>query len=529
MEDLMTKLSLTSFMSLFMVTAVNAAPTQLLFNEFQRQDVAAAPAADCDGACVQLRKDFRFATYAAKQVYCYWTEKRSETGIDYDQLATTLENSIVTGTTTSQYFQILTRWAASFHDGHVNAMALNPTVDLQLYTAPVRFELMNAATDHEKLVIATAASDLTVRAGDVVEAINGVPFAQALDRVESLTSGSTKRMRRFFGARRLLVDAYGIEEGTRPLDITVRRADGDHRVSIYRTAEKVLEKQNPANTPPETGANLITARILPGAIGYLRIDGFSGTQDYFLLNQAMDQLSKTNALLIDVRKNGGGDQSGSVIISRLINNTVTRYRTSERMSDMVLAYRPEYIGLPWTMGTPFADWHDLTVTPAAAAKRYTKPVRVLIGNNCFSACDTFVAGLKANGLVSVVGQATGGGTGTPEVIELPFSNLAVRYSVVRGVTAKGNTIEGVGTSPDVVIDPTPEERVAGRDLQLEKALVGLLPPAPPATLQELMDELPEALSDAAEDMQPIWWQSLTESPTRAELRWLKQISQHDER
>ncbi|MBK7960983.1 MAG: hypothetical protein IPK04_07095 [Bdellovibrionales bacterium] len=55
--------------------------------------------------------------------------------------------------------------------------------------------------------------------------------------------------------------------------------------------------------------------------------------------------------------------------------------------------------------------------------------------------------------------------------ELPTSEHKFRYSVYQGFTAVSKTLlEGVGTAPDVLIEPTVQERVEKKDRQLEKAL-----------------------------------------------------------
>jgi C-terminal processing protease CtpA/Prc len=102
---------------------------------------------------------------------------------------------------------------------------------------------------------------------------------------------------------------------------------------------------------------------------------------------------------------------------------------------------------------------------------YKGKVYALTSAYCFSACDTFVSALQENKLATIVGEGTGGGTGTPHVFELPISGLRFRYSVAQGLTAVKKTfIEGVGTLPDITIIPTIEERIAGEDQQLLKII-----------------------------------------------------------
>ncbi|MEK6579148.1 MAG: S41 family peptidase, partial [Bdellovibrionota bacterium] len=427
---------------------------------------------ECGTACQGLRREFRFVVYVGKQIYCYWEEKKAETGIRFDELAENLEYRISNETSPTEYYRILMQWAAAFHDGHVNAMHKDDRSDLEIYTSLVRLEVFGAGTDHEKVYVVESKSENLAAVGDEVLAVNEVSTGEALKNLDQFVSGSTARMRHYNGVKRL-VDAVGIAQAV-PLNLKLRGSNGVVRnVSLQRNVEMspTLSKGLAANAPPATGMENFKAQVLPGEIGYLRIDAFTGEQSYALLEQAMHRLARTKGLLIDLRKNGGGDPSGDQILSRLTSKNIIRYRVSERISDFLIAARPEYFGLPIQPGALFADWHNREVSPSPAPDTYVgKPVVALISPRCFSACDTFTAALQANGLATVVGEPTGGGTGTPHVFDLPISGHKFRYSVVSGRTALWAPIEGRGTTPDIWIEPTIRERISGQDLQLEAAL-----------------------------------------------------------
>jgi C-terminal processing protease CtpA/Prc len=165
----------------------------------------------------------------------------------------------------------------------------------------------------------------------------------------------------------------------------------------------------------------------------------------------------------------------------------------------------------------FSLWHDLIVQPKPDS-RYAKPVVALISPACFSACDTFSAALHGNHLATFVGEATGGGTGTPLVFDLPVSPLSFRYSVIRGQTPEGHLIEGNGTAPDVAIEPRLEDRVSGRDSQLAKAI---------EVLHSLAGVAPAPAPAGAESVAPIWAQPLDRSPTTVEQEELRRIAGAD--
>ncbi len=513
---------------IFMVSACSHSMRKDHRADYQKflkaQEIAPADPNCVSSKCQGMRMEMRWVAYVGEQVYCYWDEKKAQTGTDYKALAKTLEQSITDATSKTQYFVLLTHWAAALQDGHVNAIALQKQ-DLEIYSSPVRFELLNPATNDEQLVITQVKSGTPLQPGDTVTEIDDQPVASLLTQLESQTSGSTPRMRRFW-ATRYLVDVLGVENSTLPVKITVQRkgvpvvAELERAITVLPTP--VTESSAPA--AESTGADLIKASILPGNVGYLRIDGFSGSQMPDLLDKALDRMMKTKGLIIDVRHNGGGDLSGNTVLARLSSKSLVRFRQSARMSDMTLIQRPDLFALPWKAGDLFSGWVDREVEAAPIDRQYlNRPVVGLISPYCFSACDTFSSALKVNKLATLIGSGTGGGTGNPLVFELPVSSFAFRYSTNRGHTAQDHVIEGVGTLPDIEVHTSADDVRAGHDPVLAKAIEmasgasAVVQPAAASTVNGLH-----------EMNGPIWTQSLDQSPTVVHMLELQRYGSHDE-
>jgi hypothetical protein len=428
---------------------------------------------DCAADCVALKKEFRYVQYVGEEIYCYWDEKKKLTGIDFKVLANQLESRITNNTKTQDYYLILMEWAAAFYDGHVNVIAPDQILQqFEFYDPNVRFELIAPTTAQEKLIVSRIGADVeTLKIGTEVQLINGKPWQEYFDKALLLTSGSTERMRRRSAARRIPI-VLGFEQGFQ--DILVEGEFTGQKLSERVSRELNLnDGQSGSDEVEITGKELIKARILSGNIGYLRIDGFEGSKMPELLSEAMAKLMSTSGLLIDVRYNGGGDQSGNSVIQHLIQKKTSRYSQQVRGTDTLMALRPQYVTNLEFLGGDWSEIWQAQISPKSPL--YTKPVVVLTSSYCFSACDTFVSALKEHGLAKIVGESTGGGTGSPVVFRLPESGLQFRYSVVKGYTPMTQQmIEGVGTKVDVEILQTIQERAAGRDEQLKKSLNYLL-------------------------------------------------------
>lgn len=171
--------------------------------------------------------------------------------------------------------------------------------------------------------------------------------------------------------------------------------------------------------------------ILPGNIGYLRFDQF---YDAKIAGQtaiaAMQFLSNADAIIFDMRYNGGGSPSMiQLITSYLYDEDEARHINS-------FYFRPtdefqQFWTLPYVPGTknPDAD------------------VYVLTSARTFSAAEEFTYNLKNMERATIVGETTGGGA-HPVDIEILSEQFLVRLPKGRAVNPITETNwEGVGIEP----------------------------------------------------------------------------------
>lgn len=157
-----------------------------------------------------------------------------------------------------------------------------------------------------------------------------------------------------------------------------------------------------------TATDAIQFGLLPGNIGYLRIDRVSGlgtdsedamdllnalaliTNDVQLAREAMAEvktvLGNTTGIIIDLRFNGGGADPVSLEIASHFNQQPNRI-----------------IGSKHARGEKPAE-----IRLSAAASPYVKPVRVLAGGATVSAAEVLALALKSLPQVRLIGEATQG-------------------------------------------------------------------------------------------------------------------------
>jgi hypothetical protein len=200
------------------------------------------------------------------------------------------------------------------------------------------------------------------------------------------------------------------------------------------------------------GYNIRTVQRLEGNVGLLRIDGFPHPEAAGeALAAAMRLLDGTDALILDLRENRGGD-----------GDTVTLLASWFFGPDPVHlmdAVHRDQVRQAWT-----AAWMPV--------RRYTAPVYVLTSKRTYSGGEGLAYALQAQRRAQVIGEATRGGAhGTRWLTIHP--HFAVQIPWVRNVSpATGANWEGTGVRPDVEVGAGDALTVARRQALtrlLEKA------------------------------------------------------------
>ena len=173
---------------------------------------------------------------------------------------------------------------------------------------------------------------------------------------------------------------------------------------------------------------------LNGNVGYLEIRSFQfdAAAVDSALSAAMNFLARTDALIIDVRRNGGGEPTMvAAVCSYLLppNRLINRFY-----------WRPQN------------RWDEFR-TGSVSGRHYgtTRPVYVLTSDQTFSAAEEFAYDVQTQHRGEIVGDTTGGGAhpgGMRRVAE-HFGVWVPSGRAVNPVT--GTNWEGTGVRPDVPV------------------------------------------------------------------------------
>lgn len=197
-----------------------------------------------------------------------------------------------------------------------------------------------------------------------------------------------------------------------------------------------------------TNYRISRAERLEGNVGYLDLRGVpSPAEGGRAIAAAMELVSHTEALIIDLRKNRGGDPDGVIFWCSYFFpdaethlNSIFEASTGQTKQYWSLAYLP--------------------------GERYlNKPVYVLISELTFSAGEELCYNLQAQKRAVLIGQTTRGGAHPTDSFPIT-DTLEITVPVARSVNpVTGTNWEGVGVKPDIEVSSDLALRLA-----YEKAL-----------------------------------------------------------
>ena len=206
---------------------------------------------------------------------------------------------------------------------------------------------------------------------------------------------------------------------------------------------------------------------LPGNIGYLEFFNFMDEElGADTVAAAMNFINGTDTLIIDMRRNGGGNPAMVALVCSYLFGT-----------------EPVHLNdLYWREGNRTEEfWTRKDV----AGKRYlNKDVYVLTSKRTFSGAEEFTYNLKNLKRATIIGETTGGGAhpGGGFRINEHFGMFVPTGRAISPIT-KTNW-EGTGVTPDISV-PADQALHVARIMALKKSLTSVNPDFKPGVEEEI--------------------------------------------
>ena len=226
------------------------------------------------------------------------------------------------------------------------------------------------------------------------------------------------------------------------LTVHLQEISKDKHLQVFYSSAQEPAKKDVA-TPSETYRNSLwllknygfeKVERLPGNIGYLDFRAFYPVE---LAGEvaiaALNFLANTTALIVDLRKNHGGEPALVALMcsyffdSEPVHLNSIYWRASNRTQQF------------WTL-------------PYVPGRRYlNKPVYVLTSHETFSGAEEFTYNLKSLKRATIIGEITGGGAHPGDIytINAHFTIFIPTGRAINPIT--GSNWEGTGVIPDIEV------------------------------------------------------------------------------
>lgn len=205
-----------------------------------------------------------------------------------------------------------------------------------------------------------------------------------------------------------------------PVDITVKRGTTQKSVHIVREQVSI-----PA----------VATKMLDHNIGYIKLATFMSDDASVEFRAALQKLSNTSGIVLDLRDNPGGLLANAIEIANMLMDHGKIVTTCSRHGN----------------NTDSCDGNVLSY----------QPITILVDKDSASASEILAGALKDNGRAVVVGTVTYGKGLVQEINRLPAS-CGMHVTVARYLTPNGSDINKIGIKPDVSVED--------RDKQLDTAI-----------------------------------------------------------
>ncbi|MGC1902547.1 MAG: S41 family peptidase [Candidatus Acidiferrum sp.] len=364
-------------------------------------------------------------------------------GVDWDAVHTRYRPLVDGAKDDREFYAVMSRMTGELHDAHTR---FNSPEQWKNYKkqqgvgSGISLDEIDGKTVITAIRADSDAAHAGISPGMIIRTVDGKPVNERIAEIESAKSASsTSRATRMFTYNRLLAGPADTQ-----LKLGVERADG----SQFET--EVTRQIYSSSTSVATDT-------LPSGNGYIRFDSFqpSITKEF---RQALERFRNTPGLVVDLRRNGGGDLGVLMPIAGYFFDKKTLFAKDETRSGKPLS---EFVGV-WRLPL------ELYVG-RSGDQIYAGPVVILVDAHSASSSEVFAAGMQDSQRAKIIGSQSCGcvlGIAKPRVMK---GGGVLEMSEVLWYSPKGRRLEGTGILPDETVLPTLRNLQRRQDPALEAA------------------------------------------------------------
>jgi C-terminal processing protease CtpA/Prc len=302
-------------------------------------------------------------------------------------------------TSTVDYYHVLEELCAKLRDGHTNVYLPR---GIATQGIPINTQLIDGHVIVTNVYTNELADD-GIRVGQEVLELDGKPvLKRAAEDAIPYVSASTDLAR-----EHAAYDFYLTRGTSKSLRVKLQDRSGavsEHTINRGGYKWDLVPKRE-----------RVESKVLRSNIGYIAVNDCGSGQEG-RIDEAMPKVMNTAALIVDLRRNGGGSSGvGYHLLGYLTDRPIAGSR------QVVRHYIPTFRarGMEMELVEMPAD----EIQPHRKAL-YSKPVVVLTTVGTASAAEDFCVSFKTIGRGKFIGEATNGSTGQPLMLSLPGGGAA---------------------------------------------------------------------------------------------------------
>ncbi|WP_158602583.1 S41 family peptidase [Proteiniphilum sp. X52] len=332
-----------------------------------------------------------------------------------------------------EYFRELQRFIATLKDGHTSVSWERRDLWNNWATIPLLTKLIEG-----KMVVTAVLNDTLeqkgIKEGLEIIQINEMDVHKYVStKIKPYIHSSTEQW--------MNLRAYGREatRGKKSEEIRLTFKDKDGKTFSHSISHSMSEK-NLSSKP------LFDFKEMDDNIGLLKINSFWGDNYIEQFDSIYEKLVHLDALIIDIRNNGGGNSNYSrYVLSHLTSET---FKMSDWSSPLFI---PAHAS--WNYAKEWYSQKSADYNPVMNKTIFSKPIVLLINEGTFSAAEDFCVGFRNMKRGSIIGTPSGGSTGNPIVFTLPGEGR-IQICTKKDTYPDGTKFVGVGILPDIEVKET---------------------------------------------------------------------------
>jgi len=414
------------------------------------QEKPQAPAPQVPGAVLVPAAKERLTGKDRKEVFeKVWKEIHdhyydpSYNGVDWNEVHQRYAPLVEATKRDQEFYALMSQMTSELHDAHTRFNSPEQWRNFrrqQGVTVGFGVDDIDGKTVVTSVTTGSDAAHAGIEPGMVVLRVDDTAVAQRVAEIEKKRlPSSSERATRWFIYNRVFAGPADT-----PVKVALQRADG----SVF----EVSVRRQIYSAAPE-----VTTHVLPSGNVYIRFDGFQHpiTKEF---RQALQKFHDAPGLIVDLRRNGGGDLAVLLPIAGYFFGKKTLFakdstRTGKPLSSYVGLFK---LPLQLYVGRP-------------GEQIYSGPVVILVDAHSASSSEVFAAGMQDTLRAKVIGSQSCGcvlGIAKPRVMK---GGGVLEMSEVLWFSPKGRKLEGIGIIPDKIVVPSVADLQRRRDPVLAEA------------------------------------------------------------